>query len=189
MKTMERIFSMDDAAPDAIGAKRWLEEHLGVKNLDREVLYNIPVKFDIGISNESDEIFQHKGVFYMISFGCDANFQAVYTLSPEEAADLINKRRDLLIKGEQPEPVDGRAVRTFEVIYFKDTGKRYTEGSFDLEVKLLEGGEPYMETAYEHVHQRQQTGTLPGLGAGCGKDFTILVSYPGGSCRLLPALR
>lgn len=183
---MQLIYSKDETAPDAVGAAAWLQNHLGVKDLHFEVIYQSPVSFQIHKDDGDTRLFEHNGVFYVLQFSC-GKYEEVFTATADEVSQLLNQYRDTLTKPSVAK-VKHKAVRTFDVQYFKTTGKCHTESRFDLEVKLLENGEPYMEEAYSHVRQLQQAGTLPGLSPGCGKEYTILVSHPDGSCRLLPAL-
>lgn len=61
-------------------------------------------------------------------------------------------------------------VLRVRLVYFKRSGKYYTEGKFETL------GYPYtMSYLYDYVQKLRRRGVLPGLACGAGKEFIILV--------------
>lgn len=87
---------------------------------------------------------------------------------------------------------DNRQVLSFTVQYFKPSGKYYDEGKFDLSVTVMPTGTVDMEEVFDHLKQLQAEqhtgGSLPGLVAGFGKEFTLYVTHPEGYPGLIPPL-
>lgn len=55
---------------------------------------------------------------------------------------------------------------TVNLTYFKPSGKFYAEGTFNLDVKWVNPGLPYMYDVFDAVRNRAKEGTLPGLNPG-----------------------
>lgn len=80
-----------------------------------------------------------------------------------------------------------KKLTTFEIEYYKPSGKLYTTDRFDLEVDWIDDGSPtgipYMNDAFDWITSRRACGLqMPGLSGGW-KDGPIRVShelgYPG----------
>ncbi len=56
---------------------------------------------------------------------------------------------------------------TIKLTYFKESGKYYAEGELEVtaDVKMYE--------LFNRVRHMRDRGNLPGLGEGCGKEFTV----------------
>jgi len=183
---MQTIFTKDDAAPDAIGAQRWLEDHLGVKNLYFDVIFKSPVSLKLHAGDGDWHIFQHKDVLYVFESSCGV-YETVATATADEVRQLIDGHVSVLVTPkERPKH---RTVKSFEAQYFRSTGKYHTGGKFDLEVTVLEGGTIYMQDVVDFLKAAQQDGTLPGLMRGCGQEYSIYISHADGYPVLIPALK
>ena len=68
-----------------------------------------------------------------------------------------------------------KPVRTLfvKLTYFKKSGKFYDEGVFE----VLES-EP-LHVVWGHVREMRESGKLPGLVDGAGREFMVLVNVPG----------
>lgn len=181
---MQLIYRKDDVAPDATGATAWLQNHLGVKDLYFDVILQSRVSFQIHKDDGDDRIFEHEGVFYVLQSSC-GKYEELFTATTEEVNQLLNQYRDTLTKP-PAETVKHRAVRSFVAQYFKPSGKFYTEGQFDLEVTVLEGGTVYMQDVVNHLLAQQKASRLPGLISG--REFTIYVTQEDGFPCLIPPL-
>ncbi len=71
----------------------------------------------------------------------------------------------------KPDESDGTRVK---LIYFKESGKYYTEATYCSDFGILKSYEIYNEVRFMNI-----TGTLPGLQSGRW-DYTILVSIENG---------
>ena len=60
-----------------------------------------------------------------------------------------------------------------ELIYFKESGKYYTEGSFTADFSSF-------QSIVEGVDRMHHEGRLPGLVEGAGKDMYVLIQPPDG---------
>lgn len=182
---MKRIYTKDDAAPDAQSAETWLEQHLGVKDLYFNVIIQSQVSFKIHEGDGDDHVFEYNGVYYVLRSSC-GKFEDVFTATVDEVKQLIDQYRDTLTK---PQVVEQhRAVRSFRAQYFKPYGKFHTNGKFDLEVEVLKGGTVYMADVTDYLKRAQQEGTLPGFMPGCGQEDTIYVTHEEGFPCLIPPL-
>lgn len=76
-----------------------------------------------------------------------------------------------------------RRVTTFEIEYYKPSGKLYTSDKFDLEVTWLDSG-PYMYDAVDQARSWQAEARLPGLQSGTW-DGPIRINHPDGFPVLL----
>jgi hypothetical protein len=87
---MQKIYSKDECAPDAIPAKQWLQSRFGVKSLYFDVIMPSHYFLRMESGDGSTEIFKHNGQFYVMEFSCGI-YEEVYIASPEEVRQQVEK--------------------------------------------------------------------------------------------------
>lgn len=84
-------------------------------------------------------------------------------------------------------PNTRKKLYTFEVQYFKASGKFYTSDSWECECTVMDGGAAYMYDATDKLRAMRGRGeALPGLSTP-GSEFYIHINGPDGvPCLILP---
>lgn len=78
----------------------------------------------------------------------------------------------------------GRKDFVFRIVYFKETGKMYSEEKYTFNCRSLNGGSPLMYELIDHIRDIRDAGApLPGL-TGSWKG-PILVDHPNGFPHLI----
>ena len=92
-----------------------------------------------------------------------------------------------MVKADQEKPTEGARLNlTFEVQYFKPSGKFYTEGRLTMLVGVGTTGVLNMWEVSARLRGLQAEGNLPGIN---GKDWIIYVNHPMGGCPfIIPAV-
>jgi hypothetical protein len=72
-----------------------------------------------------------------------------------------------------------RQITTFQVTYFKESGKYYTESFFECKVVIGNLETPYMQEAVDWFIEERKINRAPGLSSG-GKEYFALINHKNG---------
>jgi len=93
---MRKIYSKDDAAPDALPATQWLSNNLGMSEETLAAMFrDNSIKIDY--QDEMVRVTFFAGVIYVIIYSCGVN-EDVYIASQQTLAELVSKYSEVLSK-------------------------------------------------------------------------------------------
>jgi len=93
---MRRMYSKDDAAPDALTAMQWLSNHLSMSEETLAAMFkDNSIKIDC--QDEMVRVTFFAGVIYVIIYCCGV-YEDVYIASQQTLAELVAKYSEALSK-------------------------------------------------------------------------------------------